>query len=153
MIELILAWPHFFWLSLGGLFLATEMLGGNGFLLWSGVAAIITGILVWIVPFGWEWQGALFSVLTLLAVWLWARWLAKRVKEQKPADRNLNQRGKQLVGRRFTLESALVDGHGHIRIGDGTWPVIADEDYPAGTQVEVVAVEGITLRVRSPRPH
>ena len=30
MIALILAHPHIFWLSLGGLLLAAEMLGGNG---------------------------------------------------------------------------------------------------------------------------
>jgi len=55
MIALILAHPHVFWLSLGGLLLAAEMLGGNGYLLWSGVAAVVTGLAVWLMPFGWEW--------------------------------------------------------------------------------------------------
>ena len=63
MIELIVAHPHAFWLSLGGLLLAAEMLGGNGYLLWSGVAAVITGLLVWILPLDWAWQGALFAAL------------------------------------------------------------------------------------------
>ena len=54
MIELIVAHPHAFWLSLGGLLLAAEMLGGNGYLLWSGVAAVITGLVVWLLPVGWE---------------------------------------------------------------------------------------------------
>lgn len=39
MMELMVVHPHIFWLSLGGLLLAAEMLGGNGYLLWSGVAA------------------------------------------------------------------------------------------------------------------
>jgi membrane protein implicated in regulation of membrane protease activity len=30
-----------------------------------------------------------------------------------------------------------------------TWPVLADDDLNAGTKVEVVAVEGITLRIRA----
>lgn len=106
MIAMILVHPHIFWLSLGGLLLAAEMLGGNGYLLWSGVAAVLTGLVVWLVPLDWAWQGAMFAVLTLLAAWLWWKWLAKRVKEQKPADSHLNQRGQQLVGRRFILESA-----------------------------------------------
>ncbi len=84
MIELIAAHPHAFWLSLGGLLLAAEMLGGNGYLLWSGVAAVITGLLVWILPLDWAWQGALFAVFTLVAAWLWWRWLNRRVTEQKP---------------------------------------------------------------------
>lgn len=57
MIAMILVHPHIFWLSLGGLLLAAEMLGGNGYLLWSGVAAVITGLTVWLLPLGWEWQG------------------------------------------------------------------------------------------------
>ena len=98
MIAMILVHPHIFWLSLGGLLLAAEMLGGNGYLLWSGVAAVITGLVVWLIPLDWAWQGAMFAVLTLLAAWLWWKWLARRVQDQKPADSHLNQRGQQLVG-------------------------------------------------------
>ncbi|WP_312069519.1 NfeD family protein [Lelliottia nimipressuralis] len=149
MIEMIAAHPHVFWLSLGGLLLAAEMLGGNGYLLWSGVAAVITGLLVWVTPFGWEWQGALFALLTLVAAWLWYRWLTRQVREQKPADATLNQRGQQLVGKRYTLDTTLINGRGHVRVGDSTWPVVADDDLVAGTRIEVIAVEGITLRVKA----
>ncbi|WP_330983181.1 MULTISPECIES: NfeD family protein [Enterobacterales] len=150
MMDTLLTHPHIFWLSLGGLLLAAEMLGGNGYLLWSGVAGIITGLLVWLLPLGWEWQGVIFAVLTLLAAWLWWRWLANRVKQQSRADSQLNQRGQQLVGKVFTLEAALNNGRGHVKVGDSSWPVAAEEDFPAGTRVEVIAVEGITLKVR---PH
>lgn len=150
MIETLLVHPHIFWLSLGGVLLAAEMLGGNGYLLWSGVAAIVTGLLVWLLPFGWEWQGVLFALLTLVAAWLWWRWLTNRVRQQPRADSQLNQRGQQLVGKVFTLETALRNGRGHMRVGDSSWPVLADDDLPAGCRVEVVAVEGITLKVR---PH
>lgn len=149
MIALILAHPHIFWLTLGGLLLAAEMLGSNGYLLWSGVAGVVTGLLTWAIPFSWEWQGTLFAVLTLLAAWLWSKWLRKRMRQQRPADAQLNQRGQQLVGRRFTLDNALENGRGHVRVGDSSWPVIADEDLAVGSKVEVVAVEGITLRVRA----
>ena len=148
MIALILAHPHIFWLTLGGLLLAAEMLGSNGYLLWSGVAGVVTGLLTWAIPLSWEWQGTLFAVLTLLAAWLWSKWLRKRMRQQRPADAQLNQRGQQLVGRRFTLDSALENGRGHVRVGDSSGPVLADEDLAAGSKVEVVAVEGITLHIR-----
>jgi membrane protein implicated in regulation of membrane protease activity len=148
MIDALLVHPHIFWLSLGGLLLAAEMLGGNGYLLWSGVAAIVTGLLVWLLPFGWEWQGVVFAVLTLLAAWLWWRWLSNRVRQQPRADSQLNQRGQQLVGKIFTLDTTLINGRGHMRVGDSSWPVLAEDDLPAGTRVEVFAVEGITLKVR-----
>ena len=148
MIALVLAHPHLFWLSLGGLLLAAEMLGGSGYLLWSGVAAAATGLITWALPVDWAWQGALFAVLTLLAAWLWWKWLTRRGDKQPPAEGRLNQRGQQLLGQRFTLDSALVNGRGHMRVGDSSWPVQADDDLPAGSKVEVIAVEGIVLRVR-----
>ena len=61
MIALLFTHAHIFWLTLGGLLLAAEMLGASGYLLWSGVAAVLTGLLVWIVPLGWEWQGVCFA--------------------------------------------------------------------------------------------
>lgn len=149
MIAVLFEHAYIFWLSLGGLLLAAEMLGGNGYLLWSGVAAVVTGLLVWLVPFGWELQGVIFAVLTLIAAWLWWQWLSRRVRDQKPADASLNQRGQQLVGRRFILDNALVNGRGHMRVGDSSWPVSAGSDLPAGSKVEVIAVEGITLHIKA----
>ncbi|ANG91827.1 NfeD family protein [Enterobacteriaceae bacterium 155047] len=149
MIETIAAHPHVFWLSLGGLLLAAEMLGGNGYLLWSGVAAVVTGLLVWLLPFGWEWQGVLFAALTLIAAWLWWRWLSRQVRAQKPVDAALNQRGVQLIGKRFILDTTLVNGRGHVQVGDSSWPVVSEDDLIAGTRIEVIAVEGITLRVKA----
>ncbi|AJZ90530.1 MULTISPECIES: NfeD family protein [Cedecea] len=147
MIDSILAHPHVFWLALGGLLLAAEMLGASGYLLWSGVAAVITGLLVWLLPLGWETQGVCFALLTLVAAFLWWRWLSSR-KQQIPGE-VLNQRGQQLVGRRFRLEAALVNGRGHVRVADSSWPVTADEDLPAGCEVVVLAVEGITLKIKA----
>ena len=149
MIAVLFEHAYIFWLSLGGLLLAAEMLGGSGYLLWSGVAAVVTGLLVWLVPFGWELPGVIFAVLTLIAAWLWWLWLSRRVRDQKPADASLNQRGQQLVGRRFILDNALVNGRGHIRVGDSSWPVSAGSDLPAGSKVEVIAVEGITLHIKA----
>ncbi|EOI3504800.1 NfeD family protein [Cronobacter dublinensis] len=147
MMTLILSHPHVFWLCLGGLLLAAEMLVGNGFLLWSGVAAVATGLLAWLLPMGWEWQGVSFALLMLVAVWLWWRLLSRRAGPRP--DNALNQRGNQLVGQRFTLTQALINGRGQLTVGDSVWPVIADSDLPAGTAVEVVAIDGIRLRVQA----
>ena len=89
----------------------------------------------------------MFAILTLLAA-LWWKWLSRRVREQKHSDSHLNQRGQQLIGRRFVLESPLVNGRG-LRVGDSSWPVSASEDLGAGTHVEVIAIEGITLHIRA----
>lgn len=142
----IIAHPHWFWLTLGGLLLAAEMLGTSGYLLWSGLAALIVGIIEWIVPLSWTTQGSLFAVLTLVCVFLWYRWMRQREAHQPPTA--LNERGRQMVGLQLTLESALHNRTGHVRIGDSSWRVEAEQDLPAGTPVVVVGIEGITLRIQ-----
>jgi len=147
MIDELLANPWWIWLTLGGLLLAAEMLGTSGYLLWSGVAAVLVSLLVWLVPMPWEWQGLSFAALTIIAALWWYRWLKHRDRQHPPST--LNQRGQQMVGRQLTLDADLVNGFGHVRIGDGNWRVQADEDLPAGTPITGVAGEGVTLRIVS----
>ncbi|WP_380184285.1 NfeD family protein [Kalamiella sp. sgz302252] len=140
-----LSHPAWLWLSLGGLLLAAEMLGASGYLLWSGIAAVLVGLLVWLAPLPWEWQGICFAVLTVLSALWWYRWLKQR--DRRRPSSSLNQRGSQLIGSALLLDEPLRDGIGHVRVGDSSWRVQATENLPAGTPVTVVAVEGITLRI------
>ncbi|WP_034946264.1 NfeD family protein [Erwinia oleae] len=145
MLSDLLANPWRLWLTLGGALLAAEMLGASGYLLWSGIAAILVSLLVWLVPLPWEWQGLSFALLTVLSALWWYRWLKGRAGRQPQSM--LNQRGSQLIGQQLTLDETLVDGFGRVRIGDSDWRVQAAENLPAGTPVTVVGVEGITLQI------
>lgn len=136
--------PFSFWLSLGGLLLVAEMLGAAGYLLWSGIAAICTALVSWFIPNQWAWQGSIFALLIVFIAWLWWRWSHNL---QKREQNSLNQRNKQLIGQRFYLETPIINHQGNIRIADGRWPVYSSKDLPAGTQIQIISIEGITLRV------
>ncbi|HEJ9058957.1 TPA: NfeD family protein [Serratia fonticola] len=149
MLEQIAANPQWFWISLGGLLLAAEMLGASGYLLWSGVSAVIVGVIIWLLPeLSWEWQGSLFAMMTIAVAYLWWYWLRKRPTTTSGSP-VLNQRNRQLIGTRATLTEAMHNGHGRINIADSSWRAQANEDLPIGTEVEVVAVEGTTLVIRA----
>lgn len=143
----IISSPYIFWLTLGGLLLAAEMLGTGGWLLWCGIAALITGLATWAVPLNLEAQGLCFALLTMLSAFLWWRWLAQRNKAA--GGTMLNQRGQSLIGCELVLDDALINRRGYARVGDSRWPVVADEDLPAGCRIIVMAIDGITLRVKS----
>ncbi|MFJ5468518.1 NfeD family protein [Pectobacterium carotovorum] len=145
-IELVMENAHWFWLSLGGLLLATEMLGASGYLLWSGLSAVLVGLLTWVMPLGWPLQGTIFAILTIVTALLWWYWLRKRTLSRPQSM--LNQRGQQLVGLRTTLTDPVINGFGRVNIGDSSWRVKSEQDLPAGTHVEVIAIDGITLHVR-----
>ncbi|UFK38306.1 NfeD family protein [Pectobacterium parvum] len=145
-IELVMENAHWFWLSLGGLLLAAEMLGASGYSLWSGLSAVLVGLLTGVMPMGWPWQGTIFAILTIVTALLWWYWLRKRTLSRPQSM--LNQRGQQLVGLRATLTDPVINGFGRVNIGDSSWRVKSEQDLPVGTQVEVIAIDGITLYVR-----
>lgn len=146
MLQQLIASPHLFWLSLGGLLLAAELLGASGYLLWSGIAAALVGLLTWLLPLSWEWQGISFAVLTMVAAWLWWKWLSTR---QRPDQQNgsLNQRGQQLVGMHATVLEPMSNGYSRVRIGDSTWRITSTAQLSVGDDVVITQVEGITLKV------
>lgn len=136
-----------FWLALGLVLMAAETLVPGAFLLWFGIAALVMGAVVWLLPglhgLG---QALLFGGLALVAVQIYRAYFHKR----EPAGDQplLNRRSEQYVGRVFVLETAIENGFGRIKIGDSLWTVSGDP-LPAGARVEVVAVDGMNLRVRA----
>lgn len=134
------------WLILGFALLVGEVLLPGTFLMWPGIAAILTGVLAYVAPsLGWEVHALVFAVATVVAA---AVGRAAYVRLRTPVtDRPaLNRRAAQLVGSVHTLEAPIVDGHGRVPVGDSTWTV-SGPDLPAGTRVRVTGAEGIVLRV------
>ncbi len=128
------------WIILGLVLVGAEALAPGIFLIWFGLAAILTGLAdAW---FDLSWQAALilFAALSLAAV------LLGRAASGGVREGSLNRRGQDLVGRVFVLDRPIAEGEGRVRVGDSSWRVTG-ADAPAGTQVRVVRVEGGTLVV------
>jgi membrane protein implicated in regulation of membrane protease activity len=136
---------YWHWLLAGMVLLILEVFSPGVFFLWLGIAAGLTGLVLWLVPaLSWEWQVVLFAGFSLLAVAAGRAWFRGHPGgSERPL---LNRRGEQYVGRVFTLEQPIVNGAGKVRVDDSTWKV-RGTDCPAGTRVRVVAVDGTVLEV------
>ncbi len=134
------------WLIAGFAFVILEMLIPGAIFLWLGAAAVLSGLLLLLVPtLGWENQLLSFAVLSVICSLLGRMWVNKRFQDSDhPA---LNRRGEQYVGRRFKLAAPLENGTGRLIIDDTRWR-IRGEDLPAGTLVEVTGVDGTDLLVK-----
>jgi inner membrane protein len=133
------------WWVAGLLLLALEAFFPGAVFLWMGVSALVTGTLSWLLPLPWQWELAVFSALSIVSFFAYK----KLRPAPRPSDQpTLNRRGDAYLGRRLTLSEAIVNGHGRVRMDDTQWR-IAGPDLPSGTQVEVVAVDGATLRVKA----
>ena len=136
------------WWVLGIVLLILEVLMPGVFLVWIGIAAILTGtlsLLLWEQGF-WTWQAQwlVFAVLSLVAALIGRRIVSSR--GQGSDQPYLNQRGQSLVGRTATLEQPIAEGRGRIRLDDTMWSV-QGPDLPVGTRVRVTASNGRDLTV------
>ena len=109
------------------------------FLIFLAIAAAITGaatlVLADLPVAG---QIASFAIWSAVAVLIGKRWYSDY--PLATSDALLNNRGARLIGQVVTVEVAIVQGAGRVRIGDGSWPA-RGPDAPAGTQLQVHAVE------------
>lgn len=133
------------WAILGLVLIGSEMLAPGVFLIWLGLAALLTGAMVGIFGLGWQAAGIVFAVLAIACVAA-GRLLTRRKGEEPDAATGLNDRGRQLIGRVFRLETTMVGGEGRVRVGDSSWRIVGPE-LLAGAEVKVVRVEGSTLVV------
>lgn len=138
------------WWVLGLVLLAAEVVAPGVFLVWIGIAAILTGavsLLLWEAGF-WVWQAqfVFFAVLSVVAVFIGRRLLAR--SGDTSDEPLLNQRGARLIGRTVVLEQPIVEGRGRIRLDATTWPVNGP-DLPAGARVKVTGSSGSHLIVES----
>ncbi|MGE5545831.1 MAG: NfeD family protein [Solirubrobacterales bacterium] len=139
------------WLILGVVLIALEILAPGTYLLFPGIAAVLTGVLAYAAPsWGWEVHALVFAGLTVVVAATGLR-VYHRLARAPSDEPTLNRRGAQFVGSIHTLSAPIVDGSGRLRLGDTTWKVVGP-DLPAGTRVRVVGVDGIALRVERADP-
>jgi membrane protein implicated in regulation of membrane protease activity len=130
------------WLILGLLLVGLEMLVPGVFLIWLGIAAMLTGIADWFFALSWQGSSLVFALLSVIAVVV-GRAVSR--SDRAVADRSaLNRRGEALVGQTFRLDAPIVGGEGRLRIGDSFWRVVGP-DSPAGATIRVTRVDGATL--------
>jgi membrane protein implicated in regulation of membrane protease activity len=136
--------PHWAWLTVGVLLCAAEIVAPGFFLVWLGVAAIATGVLAFVLPIGVPVQLGIFAIFAIIALYGARRWLKNNPIVS--SDPLLNQRGGRLVGEVLTLVTAIENGRGRAKVGDGEWPV-RGPDAAEGSKVRVVSADGGVLVV------
>ncbi len=135
---------HWVWLGIGVVLAVAEMAIPGVFLIWLAAAAIITGLLSWVLPLALPLQIGLFAVLAIVSVFAGKRYLA--VNPVVSADPMMNDRGARLVGEVATVTQAINYGSGRVQHGDSEWQVKGPDAEP-GTKMRISGHEGTVLLV------
>ena len=135
---------HWHWLAIGLLLAAAEIAAPGVFMIWLSVAALVTGLVVWLLPIGLATQVVLFAVLAIVSVFLGKRYL--RANPIEGADPKMNDRGARLVGETVVVTHAIDGGSGRVKQGDSEWLAKGPEAEP-GTRMRVSGHDGAVLLV------
>ena len=135
---------HWWWVAAGALLGILEILLPGIFLIWVAIAAWVTALIVWLAPMALAWQLVIFVALAFLTVFAGRLYYARNPVPS--ADPHLNARAARLIGQVVTVESAIENGKGRVRVGDGVWNA-QGPDAPTGASVRIVAAEGTCLSV------
>lgn len=138
---------HYTWLALGLLLAVAEMAIPGVFLIWMSGAALITGLVAWVVPIGVPLQIGLFALLSIVAVFGGRRYIAAHPVVS--ADPKMNDRGARVVGETVIVTQAIEGGQGRVKLGDGEW-LAKGADAPVGTRLRVTGHDGVVLMVEPP---
>lgn len=144
---------HWLWLVAGLLLLTGELLAPGVYLMWFGLAALVTGIAAAVLPIGLTTQMVLFAVVAVAAVYR-----ARRMVSDHPIETDdplLNDRSARLIGHVVEVLEPIRDGVGRVRVGDSVWTA-QGPDVEAGTKMRVSGVIDGVLTVEPisspPRP-
>jgi len=122
--------------------LMIEIIAPGAFMMWLGLAACGTGLIVLATGTAFEAQVVTFAVLSVISLALGLHY------RRRPTKLNTQQAG--LAGRSAT--ALAFDGReGRVRVGDSDWAARVPTDVPspaAGARLRVEGVDGTVLIVR-----
>jgi len=140
--------PGWLWMIGGVLMLAAEIIAPGVFLVWIGIAAIVTGLFALLFGIGVAGQLGLFALYSVLAVLVGRRVYA--VKGIEHSDPSLNNPSFRLVGKRVLVVQPVDEDGGRVRVGDSEWSARGGPAQP-GERVRITGVEGNCLIVEVER--
>ena len=136
--------PHWFWLLAGLLLGAAEIIVPGFFLIWFAIAAVVTGMLAFVLPGAIALQIGVFAVVAVAMVYFGRRWFA--ANPIVSSDPLLNDRSARLVGEIVTVVDAIEHGSGRVKVGDSVWSA-KGADAAVGAKVRISGANGSVLMV------
>jgi membrane protein implicated in regulation of membrane protease activity len=136
------------WMIGGVILLIAEIMAPGVFLVWIGIAAIVTGLFALLFGIGIAGQLGLFALYAVLAVLVGKRFYA--VREVEHSGPRLNHPSERLIGRRVFVVQPVDEDSGRVRVGDTEWSARGGPAQP-GERVRITGVEGNCLIVEAER--
>ena len=141
---------YWHWLVFGLCLALAEIMLVSFVALWFGLAAVIVGLLLWIVPFSFTLQLLIWIILSLFIVFAWFKWVSPHFKNKTFSG--MAREG--MLGQTGTVieYNSVHEGRGTLRfpapiLGNDEWQFICTDRVALGDRVIVHEFSGNTLIV------
>lgn len=139
--------PALIWLIIGALLIIIELFAPGVFLLWFGIAAIITAIFTWLMPIDIGMQIIIMSITSVISA-LVGRMVYKKLGDTTDTSKEpINERTARYIGMVTQTEEAITDGRGRVKVEDSSWLCECAVDLPVNAKVRVIGANGTVLIV------
>ena len=137
------------WLILGMLLMALEMALPSFVLLWFGAGAIVSGIVLLVVPISLTAQVLIWALASIAFTLLWFKYLKPlsidKTMAGLPNESILGETG-------LVIKAPAEQQRGIVRfttpkLGSEEWPIISEQSIALGDRVRVTGVSGNALLV------
>ena len=136
--------PHWAWIVIGLALAALEMVVPGVYLIWLAMAALATGLIVFVSDPGITLQIVSFVFLSLIFAFSARRFL--REAPIASSDPLMNRRGLRAVGEVALVTQPIEHGSGRVKLGDSEW-IARGPDIAAGERVRITGNDGAILLV------
>lgn len=137
------------WLTIGLIFVISELFVPGMYLLWFGFSSFTMGLLVLFINFTPIETCVVFALLTAMysAFGWWA--YTKILKKNSEKNKYLNDMAGAHIGKIYSLSQDVTEGRAKAKVGDSFWLVeTQDENLKKGDKVKVIGVDnGVILTV------
>ena len=139
------AW--FIWLVIAGIFTIVEIATVCFFIIWFGVAAVLTAIFSLFMPEAYMVQVVVWAITSILLV-LFTKKFTDKVKPETTATNVYS-----IIGKRAVVTTAInnENGTGQVKVDGDVWSARTEnyeETIPVGEHVEILRIDGVKVIVK-----
>lgn len=141
--------PELIWFLIGLLLLLAEFAIPGLVIFFFGVGAWVVALLCAMMDIGINTQLIIFIVSSILSLLLLRKWLKGIFHGHSSDQQELTQDLAEFLGERAAVTIEITPPQpGKVELHGTDWNAIAEEAIPAGTRVEIIGKDNLTLRVK-----
>ncbi len=134
----------YLWICIGVILLILEILTSTFFVLFFGLAALSTALLLCFIIIPLHVQVLIFACISLLYV----AFLRKALNHKKRQP-SLPQNDEEFLGKlALVYESISRNSPGKVLIGDTLWKATSSQEIPKGGKVKIISQNNLTVEVK-----